>query len=141
MTAFHIVAKTGDIQSGIGHPVEINDHEILLTMLGDNYLAVENICTCIAPVVGHHCDHDEDDPHTHGGRLARLSEGTMDGGRVTCPMHGSVYDLRTGRPVSGGAETSLNTYEVQVEGDQVKVAELADCERHFQNDEGAEDRP
>jgi len=53
-----------------------------------------------------------------------LEEGFLtEDGRVVCPWHGSVFDVRTGRVVDGPAERDLRTYRVEVKGDEVIVYE------------------
>lgn len=141
MTAFHPVSQTKDLGHGVRRVVEVNDHEILVTRIGDGLYGVENVCSCLAGISGHQLDHDEDDPHTHGGRLARLQDAEIADGRITCPMHGSQFDLGTGKPVAGMANIALNTYEVRLTGEQVEVAQMSDSERHFWHDEGGENRP
>ena len=121
--------------------VVINDHEILIANVDGTYYAVDNVCTCITAIVGHKRNGEASDPHTHGGRLARLQHGDIEEAHIRCPTHESVYDLRTGHPLSGFAEIALNTYEVLVDGDNIQIAEMADCDRHFWNDAGNQLRP
>lgn len=56
-------------------------------------------------------------PHRHGP----LHEGTLDGSRVTCPWHGSQFDVCTGAVLRGPAQNALETYSVTVEGDVGRV--------------------
>jgi 3-phenylpropionate/trans-cinnamate dioxygenase ferredoxin component len=59
------------------------------------------------------CSHD-------GGPLA---EGEFDAGACTveCPRHGSLFDLRTGRPKTLPAYQPVDTFEARVEGDKVEL--------------------
>jgi 3-phenylpropionate/trans-cinnamate dioxygenase ferredoxin component len=50
-----------------------------------------------------------------------LSEGTLDGSTVTCPWHGSQFDVCTGAVTRGPAEDRLATYRVTVEGEIGRV--------------------
>src|SRR5262245_23667850 len=52
---------------------------------------------------------------THSG--GPLNEGTVDGSTVTCPWHGSQFNVCTGAVVRGPARESLKTYPVALEGD------------------------
>ena len=54
-------------------------------------------------------------------RQGPLNEGTLDGSTVTCPWHGSRFDVCTGAVLRGPAEASLKTYRVIVEGDIGRV--------------------
>ncbi len=51
-----------------------------------------------------------------------LSDGEVKGTRVTCPNHGSQFDLATGEPRSGPASRALRRYDVRIEGDDVFVS-------------------
>lgn len=51
-----------------------------------------------------------------------LSEGDVEDGTVECWLHGSRFDLRTGAPTGLPATTSVATYPVTIEGDNVLVA-------------------
>ena len=141
MTDFRDAATTSELTGGSRKVIDIDDHEVLLLADGDDYHAISNICTCVTSVVGHPKPIDSADPHTHGGRLERLEEGDVSDGQIECPRHHSRFDLKTGKPRSGSAEIPLHTYEVRVDGNQIRVAEMADHERHFYNDEGESDRP
>lgn len=55
----------------------------------------------------------------HAG--ARLSEGTLEGPVITCPLHGSQFNLCTGERLRGPADVPLKTQRVEVEGGQVFV--------------------
>ena len=50
-----------------------------------------------------------------------LSEGDVEDGTVECWLHGSRFDLRTGRPTGLPATKPVATYPVTVEGDDVLV--------------------
>jgi 3-phenylpropionate/trans-cinnamate dioxygenase ferredoxin subunit len=59
------------------------------------------------------CSHDD----------GPLAEGEFDATACTveCPRHGSLFDLRTGRPKTLPAYQPVETFEVRVEGDEVKL--------------------
>jgi anthranilate 1,2-dioxygenase ferredoxin subunit len=50
----------------------------------------------------------------------QLHFGFVEDGCLWCPIHYGVYDLASGRRVSGPV-TDLKTYEVRVQGDEVQV--------------------
>ena len=50
-----------------------------------------------------------------------LSEGDVDGYTIECWLHGSCFDLRTGRPTSMPATAPVPVYPVKIEGDDVLV--------------------
>ena len=51
-----------------------------------------------------------------------LSEGDVEDGTVECWLHGSRFDLRTGRPTGLPANRPVPTYPVKIDGDDVLVA-------------------
>jgi uncharacterized protein YbjT (DUF2867 family)/nitrite reductase/ring-hydroxylating ferredoxin subunit len=54
-------------------------------------------------------------------RAGPLSEGAVDDMTVTCPLHGSKFDIWTGAVLRGPATTPLETYRVIVDGDVGRV--------------------
>ena len=54
-------------------------------------------------------------------RQGPLNEGTLDGSTVTCPWHGSQFDVCTGAVLRGPAGAPLKAYRVIVEGDIGRV--------------------
>ena len=51
-----------------------------------------------------------------------LSEGEIYDHTVECWLHGSCFDLRTGKPTGPPASRPLGTYSVTIDGDDVYVA-------------------
>jgi 3-phenylpropionate/trans-cinnamate dioxygenase ferredoxin subunit len=107
-------AKTNDVPDGAMKDVTIEGHDILLARIGGKFYAAENVC-----------------PHMG----AKLSQGKLEGSVVTCPRHGSQFDLSDGHvvrwtnfpgPASAVARVlkrprGLKTYQIQVEGDRIQV--------------------
>lgn len=56
---------------------------------------------------------------THRG--GALSPGKLDGSTVTCPLHGSQFNVCSGEVVRGPAVDPLTTYRVVVEGEVGRV--------------------
>ena len=50
-----------------------------------------------------------------------LSEGDVEDGHIECWLHGSSFDLRTGKPTALPATKPVATYPVTVEGSDVFV--------------------
>ena len=59
------------------------------------------------------------DKCTH--RQGPLSKGKLDGSTVTCPLHGSQFNVCTGEVLHGPATEALKTYRVIVDGDIGRV--------------------
>jgi 3-phenylpropionate/trans-cinnamate dioxygenase ferredoxin component len=59
------------------------------------------------------CSHDD----------GPLAEGEFDPSACTveCPRHGSLFDIRTGKPKTLPAYQPVETFEVSVEDDEVKL--------------------
>jgi 3-phenylpropionate/trans-cinnamate dioxygenase ferredoxin component len=56
---------------------------------------------------------------THVG--GPLDQGAVSGTTVTCPWHGSQFDLRTGAVVRGPASRPVRSYRVHAESDGLKL--------------------
>lgn len=54
-------------------------------------------------------------------RQGPLNEGTLEGSTVTCPWHGTQFDVRTGAVLRGPAKDPVKTYPVIVEGDIARI--------------------
>jgi len=108
------VSKTDELRDGTMKAVNVSGHEVLLAKVGGKYYATGSRC-----------------PHM-GGKLA---QGKLEGTVVTCPLHGSQFDLRDGQIVrwlkkSGLLEAlsktlkppkPIVTYNVKVEGDRILI--------------------
>jgi len=78
MSKFVEVAKAEELKSGAMKKVMAEGREILLARVGDKYYATDGRC-----------------PHMNGD----LSHGKLEGTVVTCPVHGSQFDLANGQVV------------------------------------------
>ena len=64
--------------------------------------------------------HCVDDTCTHAN--VSLSEGELDGCTLECWLHGSRFDLRSGKPDALPATRPVPVYPVKIEGDDVLVS-------------------
>lgn len=99
--SFVTVAKVGDLNPGEMMYVEVDDVPICLINLDGEYHAINDVCT-----------HQE----------ASLSDGTIEGDEIECPLHGGAFDIRTGDPVAFPVVTPIEKYRVRVDGDEVQVS-------------------
>jgi 3-phenylpropionate/trans-cinnamate dioxygenase ferredoxin subunit len=64
--------------------------------------------------------HAFDDTCSHEN--VSLSEGEVDGTTIECWLHGSRFDMVTGRPTALPATRPVTVHHVRIEGDEVYVA-------------------
>lgn len=123
------VAKVNEIPDGKMKHVEVDGTEVLVANVGGKYFAISDRC---------------------GHMNALLSMGNLKGYTVTCPFHGSTFDITTGKKLSEPILTppqemeplpqtwqkffehvgqlmaqiktyDQTTYETRVDGDSVKI--------------------
>ena len=73
--------------------LEMGDIPILVCRSGNEFFAIENRCT-------------HQDTPLAGGRVRR--------GFIACPLHGVMFDLRTGVPRGELTKTAVRTFETEV---------------------------
>ena len=78
---------------------------------------VAGIKVNIASALGHL--YAFDDTCTHKG--CSLAQGKLDGTTVTCPCHGSQFDVTSGAVLRGPAQRPVRSRLVQVEGEDLLV--------------------
>ena len=59
------------------------------------------------------------DACTHMG--CSLGEGKLEGAIVTCPCHGSQFDVTSGAVIRGPAHQSVRCRSVEVEGEELQI--------------------
>lgn len=98
----HTVCTTDELPDGTRKLIEIEGIKIGVFNCGGELLAIED-----------RCSHDD----------GPLAEGELDCAACTveCPRHGSVFDLRSGRPKTLPAFAPVDVFEVRVEGDQILI--------------------
>jgi nitrite reductase/ring-hydroxylating ferredoxin subunit len=101
MSGFIKVAELSDIEEGELVPVEVDDEPICLTKANGVICAFTDNCTHI------------------GGPL---NEGDLEGDVLTCPWHGAQFNVHTGKVLRGPARQDLQTYPVQIEGEDILIS-------------------
>ena len=98
----HTVCKSEELPEGEMRLVEAEGLKIGVFNVGGELLAIED-----------RCSHDD----------GPLAEGTFDPAACTveCPRHGSLFDLRSGRPKTLPAYVPVETFEVRVEDGEIKL--------------------
>lgn len=91
-----------------------------IDQLGDRSLAAFDASgeeVAIAVVHGAYYAFEDRCPH----RGCSLAEGELAGTTVTCPCHGSEFDVVTGQRLAGPAPRDIRTYPVHVENGQLTI--------------------
>lgn len=106
--------KVGDFKDGEKKKVALKGQEIMVARVGDRYFAIANRC-----------------PHMGGDLSAGVLEGTV----ITCPRHGSQFDITDGHNIRWTSSTGVvlalykmaksprpaKTYNVKLEGDNIMI--------------------
>jgi nitrite reductase/ring-hydroxylating ferredoxin subunit/uncharacterized membrane protein len=92
------------------HQSELGDGQMLLVTMGQERVVVGR-CSEGLFAFSDHC--------THSG--GPLSDGALVGCTVQCPWHGSQFDVRNGRVVSGPAQEKIKIYSVDVRNGELYV--------------------
>jgi 3-phenylpropionate/trans-cinnamate dioxygenase ferredoxin component len=96
------VAQTNELSAGNKKKIFLENKAILLTNIQGNYYAIDNTC-----------------PHMGGS----LYDGNLNGNKITCPRHGSVFDVRTGKVVHRGKILFVKVKVNDVEIYPIKIEE------------------
>jgi len=102
-----MVAATGDLKPGEMKKVMVENTPVLLANIDGTYYAMEDTC-----------------PHMGGS----LSRGKLEGSNISCPKHGSVFNVMTAKAVKNGKIAfitarvhDLKSYKVKIEGPDVFI--------------------
>jgi 3-phenylpropionate/trans-cinnamate dioxygenase ferredoxin component len=92
--------EAGGLRPGTMKRIDMRGRRILLVNVAGRLCAVDDTCT-----------HEE----------ASLSTGVLRGELVKCPLHGSRFNVCTGKALEEPAEVDLRTYAVREEGGRVLI--------------------
>jgi len=98
--AFERACSTTEVRADEALAVTLGAFEVAVARDGDDFYAVENICSHAA---------------------VALSEGEVDDCTIECWLHGSLFDLRSGKPIGLPATEPVATFPVEVRGADVYV--------------------
>lgn len=101
MADFVKVASVRELPAGGMLIVQMDGDDVVLANVDGQIYAFGNECT-------------------HRG--GPLGEGTLEGSTVECPWHQGRFDVKTGEVIGPPPDSPLPTYQVQVEGEEIKVA-------------------
>ena len=80
--------------------VEVDGEDVAIVRSGDEYHAIADLCSHAA---------------------IPLSEGDVEDGEIECYLHGSRFDLASGKPLGLPATEPVAVYPVTVDGDDLLV--------------------
>lgn len=98
--AFVRVCSVEEVPEGTARAVEVEGDPVAVVHACGEFFAIQDICS--------HAD-------------VPLSEGDVEGCTLECWLHGSQFDLRTGRPTSLPATRPVPVYRVKVADGAVHV--------------------
>jgi nitrite reductase/ring-hydroxylating ferredoxin subunit len=104
MAGFVEVAREEEVPPGAITLVEVEGHQVALVNVEGSFYAVDNEC-----------------PH-RGGWLGE-GELNLDWSEwaLECPLHGSIFDVRTGEVLNPPATDAVRTYPVEIDGGAVRI--------------------
>ena len=97
---FARACATSEVAPGSAVAVAVEGTDVAVVRDGDDFYAVADECSHAA---------------------IPLSEGDVEGCEIECWLHGSRFDLRTGKPTGPPATEPVAIYPVKVDGDDVLV--------------------
>ena len=100
MSDFLKIASLSDVPSGKMKGFVVSGKKVLVVNLNGKLYAVSSLCTHV------------------GGPL---DKGTLENNVVTCPWHGSKFDVITGAVVNGPANKGIEKFELKVEGKDILI--------------------
>ena len=93
--------SVSDIAEGEMFQFERDGKWIVVYHVDGAFFATDNVC-----------------PHA----FALLSDGWMEDGLIECPLHGALFDIKTGAVTRGPAECAVKTYQTQVRDGKILCA-------------------
>ena len=96
-----VVGRADELEVGQMKLIRLDDRRLVLARIEEGYVAFDDRCTHM------------------GGSLA---DGTIACGTVTCPWHGSQFDVRTGVVSAGPAKQSIGCYPVEEVAGELRVS-------------------
>ena len=101
MTVFHRACALADIPVGGVAAFDVEGVDVAIIRTDEEVFAIRDECSHAA---------------------IALSEGDVDGCEIECWLHGSRFDLRTGKPTGLPAYEPVAIYPCKVEDDAIVVA-------------------
>jgi 3-phenylpropionate/trans-cinnamate dioxygenase ferredoxin subunit len=100
MSTWISVFSVDDIENGQHRVVDIDDTEVVIFKVDNDFFAIENVCS-----------HD-------GGEIA---SGDLENGEIICPRHSARFCIKTGDVKSPPAYEGVESYAVRIENNIVQI--------------------
>ena len=97
---FQRACSLDEVPADTALAVSVDGHEVAIARDGDEVFAIEDLCSHAA---------------------VALSEGEVESCQIECWLHGSMFDLRTGKPTNFPATEPVATFPVDVRDGDVYV--------------------
>lgn len=94
------IAKTHDIPEGEVRSFVVDNEMVAVFNINNEYYALKD-----------QCSHME----------LPLSDGLVDGDKVTCAYHGAEFEIKTGKVLCPPAVEPVENYKVMIEGDDIYI--------------------
>ncbi|HET8561464.1 MAG TPA: non-heme iron oxygenase ferredoxin subunit [Marmoricola sp.] len=98
--AYLRACSVDEVREDEGLGVTVDGLEVVVARCGDEFFALQDLCSHAA---------------------VALSEGMVADCQVECFLHGSMFDLRTGKPTNLPATEPVSTFPVEVRDGDVYV--------------------
>ncbi len=100
MAEFVAVGRADDLREGDMRAFDVQDTMIAVANVGGTFYAFDDTCT-----------HME----------CSLAEGDLEEATVTCPCHGSEFDVTSGEVLAPPAREPVGSYETRVVGENLEI--------------------
>jgi len=94
------IADVSEVDLGQSISVEVEGVNILISNTEEGFFAVKDLCShAFTPLCG----------------------GYIQGTLISCPLHGAVFDLKTGEAMSPPAYEDIETFEIEIDGTSINL--------------------
>lgn len=94
------VCKTDQVEEDYPYSATLEGKEIGIYHLDGDYYALEDVC-----------------PHAY----ALLSEGFVEDGKVECPLHEAVFDIKTGKCLREPADRDIKVLPLRITDGEIQL--------------------
>ena len=100
MAEFEVVVGADNLKEGEMQAFDVGGTQVAVANVAGEFHAFGDTCTHLQ---------------------CSLAEGDLEETTVTCPCHGSQFDVVSGQVLRGPARVAVGSFEVQVEGGNLEI--------------------